>query len=326
MCAGLLAGYVALVAWKRARPIPQAVALFALGAAPVLALLMAYHALCFGGPLETGYRHLADAAYQPWHQGGFLGIRTPDLRAFFLSFFSPLRGLLALSPALALGIVGIPRLWRARIDRSELGPIGLFTIALVFGYAYFTSSFSYASWGWTTGPRHLTGLVPFLLLPAGMAVESTQRAIWRGAFVGLMLGSILVTGALTFVNYVPDDVSEGVFGLFVPLSLCGDLLPSLPNFLGWPNPVPALFIGSCLLVVAFAIARTLHANGSWYWSAAVLVSLGLVLAGHRVAFRDSAADHGALTLLRDVWLAPNGVLPPFWSTDGRTEFRIYGHR
>src|SRR5262249_23455164 len=145
---------------------------------------------------------------------------------------------LALSPALALGIVGIPRLWKARADHPELGPIGLFTIALVLGYVYFTSSFSYASWGWTTGPRHLTGLVPFLLLPAGMALESNERPIWRGACVGLIMGSILVTSALTFVNYIPDDVSEGVFGLFVPLSVGGHLLPSFLNFMRWPNPGP----------------------------------------------------------------------------------------
>ncbi|HLL52143.1 MAG TPA: hypothetical protein VK447_01270, partial [Myxococcaceae bacterium] len=82
----------------------RAVGLAVLGALPFVAVLMWYHTVCFGGPLESGYKHLNDAAYQPWHLGGFMGIRTPDPRAFALSFFSSLRGLFTLSPFLLLAL------------------------------------------------------------------------------------------------------------------------------------------------------------------------------------------------------------------------------
>src|SRR5690606_10532358 len=135
----------------------RATVLGLLGVLPLALAMMAYHQVAFGHPLHSGYKYLNDAAYQGWHTGGFLGITVPDMRALALSFFSPLRGLFALSPFLLLGLYGLaPRFWSGR--RPELA----LSLVLLLLYTYFTSSFSYDSWGWTTGPRHLTPLVPFL--------------------------------------------------------------------------------------------------------------------------------------------------------------------
>src|SRR5262249_42203455 len=144
----------------------SALALAAAGVAPFAIGLMLYQWACFGHPLHTGYRYLADAAYQPWHTGGFLGIRFPEARAFLLSFFSPLRGLFALAPFLLLSFLGLPALFARSRGKPVDRAIFWMTLAVLGLYAYFTSSFSYESWGWTTGPRHLTGLVPFLVLPS----------------------------------------------------------------------------------------------------------------------------------------------------------------
>jgi hypothetical protein len=88
------------------------------GAAPFVLALMAYHSHAFGGPFESGYKHLNDPGYQGWHLGGFLGIRFPDPSAFAGSFFSPLRGLFVLSPFLLIAPFGL-RLLR-RTDRALL--------------------------------------------------------------------------------------------------------------------------------------------------------------------------------------------------------------
>ena len=94
-------------------------------------------------------------------------------------------------------------------------------------YAYFTSAFSYDSWGWTPGPRHLTPLVPFLLLPAGLAIAwlEARAERWasalRGAAAGLCAVSVALTGLVAMVNYVPPEVSTAPFGLALPLFRSG---------------------------------------------------------------------------------------------------------
>jgi hypothetical protein len=319
LCAGVLVLYVVLTSIPRtARGVVGDVAAFGAGALPILALLMLYHAHVFGGPLETGYRHLADAAYQPWHQGGFLGIKAPEPRAFFLSLFSPLRGLFALSPVLLAGFVGLRLLWNAESARLELRAIGIFSSVLVGGYLYFTASFSYASWGWTTGPRHLTGLVPFLLLPLALVLARSRGSRSGAVTAGLAVASILVSGALTSINYIPDDVSEAVFGLFAPLAARMDLVPSTMNVLGVVNPWGGWICLALIVAVAAFVGWLLLRGPAWRPRLAVCCATAvLFLALHRAAFQDTSADRGALQLLSRDWLAPAGVPWRFWSTNGR---------
>jgi 4-amino-4-deoxy-L-arabinose transferase-like glycosyltransferase len=309
LCATLLVVYLCLGDGRRAGARPIAILSFVVGALPVLALLMAYHAITFGGPFETGYRHLADAAYQPWHVGGFLGIRTPRADVLLLSLFSPLRGLLALSPVLILGFIGVRDIWTRRGEKQDFRELGIFTILLVVSYLYFTASFSYESWGWTTGPRHLTGLVPFLLLPVALVLARGRRTLHRGVAAGLVLSSIVITAALTAVNYIPDDVSDGRFGLSFPLFAGGELGPSILNPLGLTNPIAGLAV---LVLVATAgavvcsalIGRDPGAARRLGVSALILL---LCVTAHRIAYRDSANDRAALALLRHDWLAPPGA-------------------
>jgi hypothetical protein len=316
MAAGLVALWVPFARPGQWRERVLAVLLLGIGAIAPLTLLGLYHARCFGSPLETGYKHLADAAYQPWHLGGFLGIRTPDPRALALSLFSPLRGLISLSPGLLLGFAGLPLLWRSRTKFRELGPIAVFTVALLLSYLYFTSSFSYESWGWTTGPRHMTGLVPFLLLPAALQIKELENPIALGCARGLLAASILVTGWVTLVNYVPDSVSEPLFGLVLPLVRRGELVPSVLVFLGIPNPWSGLiFMISLAAFAAFVLfvgTSALRDGGKVAATGAAIIAL--VFAVHRASYLDTPGDRGALDLLSRVWLAPPGVIPPFWSS------------
>jgi hypothetical protein len=319
MPAGLLACWVAVARPASARSRLVALSLVGLGALGPLTLLGVYHAHCFGSPLETGYKHLADAAYQPWHQGGFLGIRTPDPRALALSLFSPLRGLFSLSPGLLVGVAGLPILWQARTKFRELGAVAVFTAGLLLAYLYFTSSFSYESWGWTTGPRHMTGLIPFFLLPAALLLQRLRSSISIGWARGLLAASVLVTGWVTLINYVPDNVSEPLFGLVLPLARRGDLVPSLLCFFGIPNPWSGMLFMAA--IPAFAAFVLLVGNtsppGSGRRIAIDAAVVALVLGIHLASFRDTPGDRGALDLLSRVWLAPSGVVPRFWSSTGR---------
>ncbi len=52
----------------------------------------------------------------------------------------------------------------------------------------------------------------------------------------LLAASVGITSALTFVNYIPDDVSNALLALAIPLNSAGDLTPSVMCALGLPNP------------------------------------------------------------------------------------------
>nr|WP_255671702.1 hypothetical protein [Corallococcus sp. AS-1-6] len=309
----------------RLKKLGRATGLAVLGALPFIVALGLYHQATFGHPLETGYKHLNDAAYQPWHLGGFLGIRTPDPRAFTLSFFSPLRGLFTLSPFLLLALPGLALLKRLGRTSPEARALFWMSAATLAGYTYFTSSFTYDSWGWTTGPRHLTGLVPFLLLPAGLVLERLRgagRPVLSGVAAMLCAASVLVTGLATFVNYIPDDVSTPVLALARPLLLDGYHPPNLLAFLGLPTSLAGAVLLAALAAVAACVFVALGRDASARAPApaawvAGLATLAVMTSAQAVFTRNDRADQNAVRFLESVWLQPPGrPTAPFWPRAG----------
>ena len=301
-----VAAYVAASRWRRWRALGRAAGLVVVGAAPLLVALLAYHQECFGSPWTSGYRFLNDAGYQAWHEGGFLGIKWPDASALWLSLFSPLRGLFALSPFLLVAPFGFGELRRA--DR----PLFVFLVVLVAANTYFTASFSYASWGWTVGPRHLTPLVPFLMLPVALVMERLQAeggsVLKRSLLAGLCVSSVAATGLVAFIAYVPDDVSTSLWGLAIPL-LSGEVWP-----VSWlagvvPNPASGVLLELLLLAVVVWL------SGRFLRQKALPLVAALVVVGHfgllRLATANHSGDVGARAFLREKWVAPAGQLLQF---------------
>ena len=305
-----VAAYTVASRWKKWPQLAQAAGLVVLGSAPLLGALLWYHAVVFGGPFVSGYKFLNDAAYMGWHQGGFLGIKLPDLRALLLSFFSPLRGLFALSPFLFVGFFG------AKDVRAKDRPFFVLLVVLLVTHAYFTSSFTYDSWGWTVGPRHLTGILPFLMLPVAMAFERLTKApgLSGSLLAGLCVSSVLATGLVCFVNYVPDDVSSSVWGLAVPM--LSDGFWPVSWLAAWvPNPASGALLVLLLLAVVGWLAMQFRQLGAA--PALLALAIGLHFGALRILPTLGgdgtlpAHDQGARNLLESVWLAPRGAKVQF---------------
>jgi hypothetical protein len=257
-----LAGYGLLTAPGGTRGKLRATALVALGFLPPVLALGAYHQAAFGHPLVSGYRFLEQVAYQGWHHGGFLGIKLPSGEAFIQSFFSPLRGLFTISPFMLLALPGLFD-WRALRARD---PELLLSLATFLVYTCFTSGFTYAAWGWTTGPRHLTPLVPFLLLPiarclhplfAHARADARPVGAWRaaaatGVALTLVNLAILTTSIMTMLNYISDTFTNALYQVALPFALRGYLPHNLLSLVGVPNPWAAL--PAVLAVLACAVA------------------------------------------------------------------------
>jgi 4-amino-4-deoxy-L-arabinose transferase-like glycosyltransferase len=300
-----VASYVVASRWTKWGALGRAVGFVIIGALPFLGALMAYHHACFGGPLVSGYKFLNDAAYQGWHQGGFLGIRLPELNALVLSFFSPLRGLFALSPFLLIAFLGFKD--ARAVDRAYF----VMLVALLVANTYFTSSFAYSSWGWTVGPRHLTPWVPFLVLPVALVLERQTRApspAGRSLALGLCVSSVLATGLVGFVNYVPDDVSTSLWGLALPLLRDGVYPVSWLAALV-PNPAS----GALLMVLLLAVTAWVATKAVELKALPLLlaVAVGVHFGALRLFTRYDEHDTAAKTFLESVWVAPNGAKLPF---------------
>ena len=284
----------------------QAIAFFLGGALPLTMFLLWYQTQAFGGPFESGYRHLADRAYQPWHQGGFLGVGLPHWRALVLSFFSPLRGMFILSPGLLLACPGMLVLFRRSRVETELRPIAWTSLAVTLGYVYFTSAFQLRILGMDHWSPPSYPLVPFLLLPVALTLERARTTWLCGPCGVLLAASVLTTSALTFVNYIPADVSNALLALAIPLTISGDLSPSLLCFLGLQNPMAGAILWIGVFPVVAWLLWTLRPQRSFESWFATLCVAAILCTFQISSYQNSPSDQAALALLKQVWLAPPG--------------------
>ncbi len=72
---------------------------------------------------------------------------------------------------------------------------------------------------------------------ARSSCSAASSPVVLGLSRGLLASSILTTGLITLVNYVPDNVSEALFGLVLPLARAGDLVPSVAGLPGSRQPL-----------------------------------------------------------------------------------------
>jgi hypothetical protein len=214
----IIAGALLLYALGRPRAGWRRALLVAAGAAPALALAAVYNTLAFGGPLGTGYAHLAGPeAFRAGQAQGFMGITYPHLDAIWQTTFGPYRGLFLLSPVLLLAIPGFVLLARDRAWRAE--------VALWLGIvvAYFGFVVSYFEWdgGFSLGPRHFLPALPFLVLPIGELLRPGRAPAWRGAVATLSAVSIAIVGLATATDPLIDPRFDSPLTEWVLPALAG---------------------------------------------------------------------------------------------------------
>jgi len=200
--AALLAAYCYVVAPGRAR----ALVAFILGLVPAAALNVTYNLLAFGKPFSTGYSYVHSEAYQSQVHAGTLGlanpasygIRAPSWNSLWQITFGPYRGIFLISPVLLLFFVGVVFLWRRRDLRAEFWLCSLVVILYFLMDASRGVEQNGWSGGWSIASRHLTPMLPFMLLPIALALRI--RA-FRLAFVALGSASI----AMTFMAVAGGD-------------------------------------------------------------------------------------------------------------------------
>ena len=250
----------------RTRVRPRAIILALLGALPLLILLGLYHNAAFDSPWVTGYSHVA-SQFSAVHEQGLLGIKTPQLQNLELSFVSSQRGLFFFAPFLALAVPGFLFVRRAKGD-------GVMAFLMAALYTLFVSSMVYAEGGWTVSQRHLTPMIPWLILPIGLLVQKVP--VTRPLLTGTILISVFVTGISSIVwPHFQESLTNPFFQLAWPLFDDGWLPPSVFGFFQVSSKTAVLGIGGAIGVFAI-VDLVISAPRRWLAPLYLLVASALI--------------------------------------------------
>ena len=252
--------------WRR---VGVRASVYAVAAALVpIAMLLAYHAICYGSPWRTGYD--ASQTFAHFHQHGFLGITTLRWEAFWGSTFAVDNGLFALSPFWLLAIPGGVLLWR----RGERGHV-VVAAAIAIVFVLFQSSINFWRAGWCVGPRYITAMLPFQLpLVAVCLAALKDRPLALGAACGAIVAAVViyVLSAAT-MPYWPDSLKNPIYEVMFRLLINDAVAPNPLRVCG----ISGLFGILPMLAAAFGVTGWAIARAATWRGLVVAIAVGLAL-------------------------------------------------
>jgi hypothetical protein len=204
---------VSVLVWAQAGQRLRVLAWLALGAAPIVLALGAYHTACFGVPWRTGYDFIVHPAFAPGQSSGFFGITTPRPGVAWALLFGSARGLFVISPVSLVALLAGISAWRRNRDPGLLLGLLCFVVLWLVNASYFR-------WegGWATGPRHMVPAFGFLGLGLGYAFVDPRFRLLAAAALGVSVVIIVLTTAVgleappdqhALFDYLLPHVGEG---------------------------------------------------------------------------------------------------------------------
>jgi hypothetical protein len=183
----------------------------------------------------------------PRQQKGFFGIGLPSLKVLGTLLFDS-RGLLTMSPVLAMGAVGTVLLYRRGRRAEALTITGVCLCYLIYNSGYYLPF-----GGGFMGPRFLTTMLPFLACPLAIALKR-----YPGPTIALAAISIATTVIATITHPLVGYENETV--IWTRLLGNGSFQPTIASALGlgrswgaiWPFFLAA---GGALWLAVWATPR-----------------------------------------------------------------------
>jgi hypothetical protein len=209
--AGCIGVYLLAVARDRVR----SAAAYIAGMLPPAALAVTYNVLAFGKPFATGYNYVHSSWYHSNVHGGLFGlgdpssygVQPPSLYSLWQITFGTYRGIFLLSPFLLLAVAGAVYMWHKR----ELRPEFWLCVGVVLIYFLMDASRGVDQNGWSGGSsvasRHLTPMLPFMIVPIVFGFRSRWFRILfliTGlASVAIVFTIVSTSGLFTFTDQNP---------------------------------------------------------------------------------------------------------------------------
>jgi hypothetical protein len=217
--------------------------------------LFIYNSYAFGGPLRVGYQTVYKEGFTGMQQG-FLGITYPRVGVVLQLLFSPYRGLFFFSPVLLASPFAIYQMGRLPQYRRMA-----YVIFLVASY-YLLMNGAYYYWdgGWSTGPRHLVPMLPFLCFPLAIAWEHGSPLTRK-----VNLALLAVSAAISFIcvsvdMFSPYRYTKPLAQYLLPNFLAGNLRTVLLPYMaeGFLQLLPPALVGKAALFYCRRVIRDIH--------------------------------------------------------------------
>jgi hypothetical protein len=169
---------------------PRVIAVYALGALPLLAVLGTYDTLAFRSPFHLSYGYVWGV---PEQQQNLFGVGVPTLNGLREVLVGH-RGLIVFSPVLILAAAGLVLLWRRGL-RAEAALCGFIAVAFVLLDAGYFDPLG----GLSPGPRFVAPALPFLVL--GLTESFVRWPRLTGAVALASVGAMVYQAGVWGANY-----------------------------------------------------------------------------------------------------------------------------
>ncbi|HHX42553.1 MAG TPA: hypothetical protein GX714_01000 [Chloroflexi bacterium] len=230
------------------------------GAALPIALWMAHNMAIFGRPMMLGYSY--STLYLDKHNVGFMSLTYPSLASLWGITFGSFRGLFYLSPILLIALPGFVLMARQAHVRAE----ALVCLAAFIAFMAFNASSVMWEGGFAVGPRYLVPMLPFMVPPLLVALESLGRSHAGRAVTALLAAWSFVAvwaetlGGQSFPDWTPDPL----FQYSLERLAQGDVARNVGTVLGLRGLTSLLplgvIVGALLIALAWVAGRPTEAG------------------------------------------------------------------
>jgi len=199
--------------------------------------LLVYNYAAFGSPLSVSYKYVEGFEGM---RVGYFGMTYPHLDVMYNIIFSKYRGILWISPVLIITPVALYLLWKNHEYRSVVIAVSAISVY----YLLFNSAYIYWSAGWSTGPRYITPILPFLCLSYSI-LWTNVRMRYRLGLMFLFLLSFCISLVCVSVHMMsPDYFLNPLFDYLIPSFKEGSFtgIPQFIGFKGHISLIPLLLV------------------------------------------------------------------------------------